>query len=375
VSPQNVLVTYDGIVKLVDFGVAKAVGRATAETTAGQLKGKIPYMSPEQAKGGAVDRRTDVFAMGIVLYKMTTGAHPFQGQDDMATMHHIISRPVLPPRVRNASFSPELEEVLLRCLQKDPADRYASMLELDRALERVLAVTGASVVDDDVGAFVRTVMGDRGQKRRAALRDAVRAADERAIQPPPAVPVVHEALSDIVLTKMGSGVKGSAIGDRASLATSDSAHPSMPNPVLDLAHNLPLPMFDDPVLPPPKSARAVLVVFGAAVTTAAIGIALVLTARSSGNSSTASEGFAKGAISAVATASASASGPVPTPVRLADLPDVEEKPAEQPAEPAKKRGAPPSKAGGPIEAPSSADAAAPRSTSTTWVPSVRNPGF
>src|SRR5262245_36391967 len=88
VSPQNVLVSYDGIVKLVDFGVAKALGRAGGETIAGQLKGKAAYMSPEQAKGARVDRRTDVFAMGIVLYKMTTGKHPFMGESDLTTMRN-----------------------------------------------------------------------------------------------------------------------------------------------------------------------------------------------------------------------------------------------------------------------------------------------
>src|SRR5262245_41520796 len=180
VSPQNILVTYDGIVKLVDFGVAKAVGRAGGETTAGQLKGKVPYMSPEQARGGTVDRRTDVFAMGIVLYKLTVGVHPFLGESDMVTMRNIIMRPVLSPRMKNPNFSPELEQVLMKCLQKDPERRYQTVADLDRAIDRVLAVTGASVVDDDVGAFVRAVMGDRGPKRRAALRDAVRTADERA---------------------------------------------------------------------------------------------------------------------------------------------------------------------------------------------------
>src|SRR5262249_57727651 len=77
VSPQNILVTYDGVVKIVDFGVAKAIGRAGGETTAGQLKGKVPYMSPEQARGGTVDRRTDVFAMGLVLHNLPVPALPF----------------------------------------------------------------------------------------------------------------------------------------------------------------------------------------------------------------------------------------------------------------------------------------------------------
>lgn len=93
VSPQNILVTYDGVVKLVDFGVAEAAQRMSAETTAGQLKGKVPYMSPEQARGAKVNRRTDIFAMGIVLYKLTTGLHPFLGENDIVTMKNIVARP------------------------------------------------------------------------------------------------------------------------------------------------------------------------------------------------------------------------------------------------------------------------------------------
>src|SRR5580692_7540625 len=170
VSPQNVLCTYDGIVKLVDFGVAKATGRASNETNAGQLKGKVPYMSPEQARGGMVDRRTDIFAMGIVLYKLTTGLHPFMGENDLVTMRNIISRPLLPPRVKNPTYPADVEQILVKCLQKDPEKRYQTMAELAQAVERALAAMGHA--DDDLGAYVRTLMGDRGAKRRAAIRDA-----------------------------------------------------------------------------------------------------------------------------------------------------------------------------------------------------------
>lgn len=210
VSPQNILVSYDGIVKMVDFGVAKALGRAGGETTAGQLKGKVPYMSPEQALGKKIDRRTDIFAMGIVLYRLTTGLHPFLGETDIVTMKNIISRPVLPPRMKNPSFPAELERVLLTCLKKDANERYQTMLELDAAIERVLALAGASVVDDDIGSFVRSVMGDRGQKRRGALRDAVRAADERAAgiaaAPNSGSPLLHEGVTDIALTRVNTGL-------------------------------------------------------------------------------------------------------------------------------------------------------------------------
>jgi eukaryotic-like serine/threonine-protein kinase len=227
VSPQNVLVTYDGIVKLVDFGVAKAVGRAGGETSAGQLKGKVPYMSPEQARGGTVDRRTDIFAMGIVLYKLTTGLHPFMGENDLVTMRNIISRPLLPPRVKNPEYPQDVEQILLKCLQKDAEKRYQTVAELGQALERVLAAMG--VADDDIGAYVRAMMGDRGAKRRAAVRDAVRIADERYAtgthaavvlsQQQQQQPVVHEGVSDIVLTKMSSGVNNDLLRDRASTLT------------------------------------------------------------------------------------------------------------------------------------------------------------
>jgi serine/threonine-protein kinase len=150
--------------------------------------------------------------MGIVLYRLTTGLHPFLGESDIVTMKNIISRPVLPPRMKNPSFPAELERVLLTCLKKDANERYQTMLELDAAIERVLAIAGASVVDDDIGAFVRSVMGDRGQKRRGALRDAVRAADERAagIAATPhsgSSPIMpHEGVTDIALTGINTAV-------------------------------------------------------------------------------------------------------------------------------------------------------------------------
>jgi serine/threonine-protein kinase len=217
VSPQNILCTYDGLVKLVDFGVAKAVGRAGGETTAGQLKGKVPYMSPEQARGGVVDRRTDVFALGIVLYKLTTGLHPFLGDNDIATMRNIISRPLIPPRLKNPAFPVEVEQILLRSLQKDPEKRYPNMAEVGQAVERVLG--GMGVGDDDLGVFVRSTMGDHGTKRRASIRDAVRAADERfatgqhAIVSLPAPQTIHENVSDAVLTRMSTGILDGPISD------------------------------------------------------------------------------------------------------------------------------------------------------------------
>jgi serine/threonine-protein kinase len=282
VSPQNVLVTYDGIVKLVDFGVAKAVGRASGETNAGQLKGKVPYMSPEQARGGTVDRRTDIFAMGIVLYKMTTGIHPFLGENDLVTMRNIISRPLLPPRVKNPGFPPEVEQILVKCLQKDPDKRYQTMAELGTAVERALGAMG--VADDDLGAYVRTLMGDRGAKRRSAIRDAVRAADERfatGTHPVVATPqTVHDGVSDVVLTKLTSGVKEDLIADGAGPLSAPPASVSQPTqsgPWSQPQQPEPSSTTDQPVVKPEampplrKSRSGLFVVAGLAAAAAILG--------------------------------------------------------------------------------------------------------
>ena len=89
VSPQNILVTYDGSVKIVDFGIAKAASKVS-ETRAGVLKGKYSYMSPEQATGDPLDHRTDIFALGIILYETTTGTRLFKRQNELATLQAIM---------------------------------------------------------------------------------------------------------------------------------------------------------------------------------------------------------------------------------------------------------------------------------------------
>lgn len=387
VSPQNILVTYDGIVKLVDFGVAKAVGRASGETTAGQLKGKVPYMSPEQARGSNVDRRTDIFAMGIVLYKLTTGLHPFLGENDLVTMRNIISRPLLPPRVKTPSFPAELEQVLVKCLQKDPDKRYQTMSELAVALERALASMG--VAEDDIGGYVRTILGDRGAKRRAEIREAVRQADERFATGthPVAVikPQVHEAVSEIVLTQLNTGVKEELLPERMSPSSVTGAPTSVPS---SPAAAEPLGTTDQPVMapaasameePPQKKRRGGLIV-AALVVAAGLLIGFVAL-RSSNNSS----GTAAAPPTQTQTA-APAPTPVPTPSAVAEAPSA------TPSASALNIASLPNadddaktKKGGQVAKATDKDKPAPsgdpgpgkpiKPVSTQWVPTVKNPGF
>ncbi|MEL6546119.1 MAG: serine/threonine-protein kinase, partial [Myxococcota bacterium] len=151
ISPQNVLVSYDGHVKIVDFGVAKAQGKL-AETRAGVLKGKYSYMSPEQASGDPIDGRTDVFALGITLYEITTGTRLFKRESEIETLHAVIDCEVRPPRDVNPGYDPQLEQIVLKALRKNPDDRYGTAGDMERALERFLIdrgyPTGASSLAD-----------------------------------------------------------------------------------------------------------------------------------------------------------------------------------------------------------------------------------
>jgi serine/threonine-protein kinase len=183
VSPQNILVTFDGVVKVVDFGVAKAAGRATSHTSEGQVKGKAAYMSPEQAQGAPIDRRTDLFAVGILLYQLTTGKHPFRGENEVATLYNICSEDPVPlPSIHLADYPSVLEPVVLRALAKRADDRYSTASELGRALDGVAREIGAAT-EEEVGAFVRELLGERQDKRNETLRTALRLADDRAGTP------------------------------------------------------------------------------------------------------------------------------------------------------------------------------------------------
>jgi serine/threonine protein kinase len=134
VSPSNVLVSYDGAVKLVDFGIARA-GSQPAQTRGG-LKGKIAYMSPEQCRGKtALDRRSDVFSIGTILYELTTGQLPFTDETEYGVLNQIVNNDAAPPTTLVPSYPPALEAIVMKALARDVGQRYASALELQGQLE------------------------------------------------------------------------------------------------------------------------------------------------------------------------------------------------------------------------------------------------
>ncbi|CAN5147637.1 Stk1 family PASTA domain-containing Ser/Thr kinase [soil metagenome] len=138
VKPGNILVADDERVKVADFGIARAVSSETITQTATVL-GTAAYIAPEQARGDAVDRRTDVYSLGCVLYEMLTGQQPFGGQSAVAVAYQHISEPPTPPSRLDPSLPDDLEAVVLKAMAKDPADRYQSARDFHLDLRRVLA--------------------------------------------------------------------------------------------------------------------------------------------------------------------------------------------------------------------------------------------
>ena len=167
VTPSNIMLGFDGSVKLLDFGIAQAEGRA-AETQSGTIKGKFAYMSPEQCRGKAVDRRTDVFALGIVLYELTTQRRAFRTDSDFDTMDRIVRGRLLKPSAIDASYPRELEQILLRAMATDPDERYPTAADFGRAIDDFAARTGHVASPDDIAACLREVLGTTDVETRAA---------------------------------------------------------------------------------------------------------------------------------------------------------------------------------------------------------------
>jgi serine/threonine-protein kinase len=161
VSPQNVLVGADGVTRLVDFGVAKAAGRLQS-TTEGRVKGKVSYMAPEQLAGQA-DRRSDIFAAGVILWELLTWRHLFKRETPAQTLANVLAARVPRPRSIDPTISAELEEIVMAALDHAPDRRFATAREMDEALARWLPAASAFDVAEWLHASLGTVLNGRAK--------------------------------------------------------------------------------------------------------------------------------------------------------------------------------------------------------------------
>jgi serine/threonine protein kinase len=181
VSPSNVLISHDGSIKVCDFGIAKAHNRRTENTQSGVLKGKFSYMSPEQCQSKPIDRRSDVFSIGILLYELSTLSKLFRAKSDFALLQQIIETPIPLPSTRVPGYPPELEKIVMKALAKNPNERYATAqaLQVDLeefAREHKLAMSSIRIAK---------LMGELFEKRNDAWIRAQRAHHDHFIEVTP----------------------------------------------------------------------------------------------------------------------------------------------------------------------------------------------
>ena len=220
ISPQNLLVTYSGKVKLVDFGVAKATHRMSQPTAYGEVKGKFAYMAPEQVQGERLDARADVFAMGIVLYRITTGKHPFKSDNPAATIRNILSDGTTLPSEVVPGYPRALEQVVLKALVRDRKERFASAREMMEALEAALPaadrVTGERETEPLLRRFFESRIAERAMAMNAAFRHAD--GDVAALElVDPRYPMSHPSMRAVAMRTS----EGMLVPSESSLRVSD----------------------------------------------------------------------------------------------------------------------------------------------------------
>ena len=192
VSPQNVLISEEGDIKLCDFGIAKAASKAS-HTQVGALKGKLQYMSPEQASGKSIDKRSDIFALGTVLFEMLTSRKLFTGENEISILEQVREARVVPPSQFNEEVTADIDRVVFKTLQKDPAARYQTAGDMARDIDAILYNFKPTPTSADLAIYMHHIWSaetpmPRFEQQPERAPEPVRdSSDLAAVAPPPRV--------------------------------------------------------------------------------------------------------------------------------------------------------------------------------------------
>ncbi|NUO53279.1 MAG: protein kinase [Polyangiaceae bacterium] len=282
VSPHNLFALYSGQVKVIDFGIAKAADR-TSKTKTGTVKGKFAYMAPEQVRAEDVDRRADVFALGVVLHELVTGKSLFQRDNDLLVMQALCLDPIPSPRVERPDLDVELERIIMKALSRSVEDRYQTANALRRdlmvLLRRMAAPADAELPEEELSVVMKRSFGDRIAGKAEMLR-RVRAG---------------QALTRVIGGDTDGAGAAPIVVPETATGPSGTASPAQ---VISVR---------SPTLEPAKRRPWLLIVGAAVLVAGGVGLGLNLRGGSHGETE-----VAAGAVSAMPMAPEPASSPAPT---------------------------------------------------------------
>ncbi|MEJ7729737.1 MAG: serine/threonine-protein kinase [Polyangiaceae bacterium] len=182
ISPQNIVITFTGDVKIVDFGIAKSGSQQGEDTKDGQLKGKVPYMSPEQAAGEQIDWRSDIFAAGVMLFELTTGKRLFKGASEYETLKLICDKEYPRPSQVRPGYPAALEAVVMKALSKSRDERYQSAREMQGDLEAFVREERIACSQVSLTKWMSSLFEEKLAQQKEALQDIKQLADVIAAQ-------------------------------------------------------------------------------------------------------------------------------------------------------------------------------------------------
>ena len=217
VSPQNILVGVDGVARVVDFGVARAASRLST-TRSGQLKGKLAYMAPEQARGATVDRRADLFACGIVLWEALATKRLFKGEGEAETLNRVLYEPIALPSASRPDVPKALEDICMKALSRDPNERFANAQDFGDELEKAARALSCVGSVRDVAACLQDVIGSDLTQQRDAVRAWLARSEPSNATGPRSKPVL-----DSIVTRVDGGSKSEPSSARRGNDTSRSS--------------------------------------------------------------------------------------------------------------------------------------------------------